>query len=110
MNSNPSEGSSRSPERTRPWLLPKSPAPDEADGSPDEDDSAPHAPSSSDHPPDGLHPDPTDGPSCGSTAPSARTPGTTPPGFDPLEPIPPSGLETPPRSEEHTSELQSLAY
>src|SRR5262245_61072383 len=84
----------RSPERTRPRLLPESPAPHGADGSPAAADEAPPAPPSADRRYGDLRPDRSGAPSCESTAPSARTPATAPPACDPHGREPPSAGET----------------
>src|SRR5262245_40679717 len=94
-NSKTGVGSNRSPERTRPLLLPRSPAPHGADGSPASADEAPPAQSSSGHPAGDRYRDRSGEPSCGSPGPSARTPQPAPPAYDPHARAPPVAAETP---------------
>ena len=94
-NSNPSAGSSRSPERTRPRLFSRSRALRAASSLHAAADEAPRALRSSDHRLERRRRDPLARPSCESTARSARTSPPAPPAIDPHEPALPAGVETP---------------
>src|ERR1700693_1294646 len=87
----------RSPEQTRPRLLPESPARASAAGSHGAAARAPPPRRSSTRRCVVLRPDPSGRPSSGSPAPMAQTLAPAPPGYVPTEPAPPSVAETPPR-------------
>src|ERR1700693_1535691 len=94
-NSKTSPAPSRSPEQTRPRLLPESPALCVAAHSHDAAAAAPPAPPSSARRYAAPRPNPPAAPSCQSPAPTARTPVTAPPACAPTAPTPPSAAETP---------------